>query len=256
MASSFSPNVVTGPRLHALLWQQVARADSSAERMRWIEIAFEHGRKKGMAFAMAEALADPLSSVEASVSLGGYADSAGTIHLVNGHPAQAVAWQEAARLAADAGNADAQRAFSALSPLLFISSHDEATFYTPARLSEWWDQYEDTAPSIRLRQGDRLFTRLSDLGVDVPQTLLDAVLAAPAVTTTAPPAVLWRQLLQAIHHDRLGETVLTGLAAMDDKGLAYTHPALLSAIITGLRLTGLEEDARNLALETMIMDGF
>lgn len=255
-SQSFTSRLVTGPRLNALLWQQVAQAGSNAERMRWIEIAFEHSRKNDMAFAMAGALAEPLTSVDASMSLGGYADSAGAIHLINGNHSAAIAWYEAARLASESGNDDAKRAHSALWPLLVISDNTGAVTYNAARLTQWWNHNDVMDPSMRLIRGDRFFTRLGDLGMDVPQDLLNAVLAAPSVTTTTPPANLWRQLLDAIRHDRLGETVLASLAAIDDDGLAHTSPALLSATITGLRLLHLEADARSLAFDTMIIDGF
>ncbi|UCH75725.1 MAG: hypothetical protein JSU82_07825 [Rhodospirillales bacterium] len=82
--------------------------------------------------------------------------------------------------------------------------------------------------------------------------LLDGVSRAPALA--ADPAYL-RQFRGAATAGRKGETALLALLILGRGGVADTGPGLMSEIIIGLRMVGLEEEARRLALEAALEGG-
>ena len=50
----------------------------------------------------------------------------------------------------------------------------------------------------------------------------------------------------------LGESIVLGLIALGDLGLAGADMSLLSSVISGLKRLGLEEEARAMAVEILI----
>ncbi|GEQ97744.1 hypothetical protein JCM17844_13810 [Iodidimonas gelatinilytica] len=238
-----------GIELDALLWQLAAKSQSPHERIRWIEIALERGRSRGLITAMAGALAEPLEAITASMALAGYADSAGRIHLLNGRAEDAVAWYEAARLAADQGNLDARRALLALWPLMAVMDETGHVAIDPDMLTLWMTTHSGRTEHEQLSRADLLFTVLEGLGKPVPFDLQQRALTAPLRHGPIPPATLWRQLIQAITSHRTGETVLTTLVALGEDGPAFVSAPVLSTLLVGLREAGLEQDSRRLAME-------
>ncbi|GGO08638.1 hypothetical protein GCM10007972_09230 [Iodidimonas muriae] len=245
-----------GIKLDALLWQLAAKSQSPHERIRWIEIALERGRSRGLVTAMAGALADPLEAITASMALAGYADSAGRIHLLNGHVEDALAWYEAARLAADQGNLDARRAMLALWPLMAVIDETGTVSIEPDMLDLWMSTHPGRTEHEQLSRTDLLFTVFEGLGKPVPFDLQQRALTAPLRHGPIPPATLWRQLIQAITSHRTGETVLTTLVALGEDGPAFVSTPVLSTLLVGLREAGLEQDSRRLAMEALIEQGF
>ncbi len=70
-----------------------------------------------------------------------------------------------------------------------------------------------------------------------------------------PPAALWYGLRTATEDLRLGESVLMALLCLGEEGLNRVHPFTLNEIVRGLRLIGLEDEVRALAVEAAIAAG-
>jgi hypothetical protein len=239
-------HLVSGLKLDALLWQFAADAKTPAERARWIEIAFQHSRKAGRARAMAAALSGPLDALDASMSLAGYADSMGRVHLLNGQPEQALGWYEAARIAADAGNADALRAQKALWPLILIADADPSMGFEAALLDQW------LASADKVR-ADLLLSIFHELGYSLETADTRSLWLATAPSRTGPSAFLWRQMVEAIREQRLGESLLTSLVAIRHSGgIDGLSAPVLATILAALREADLKPYARDLALDVLL----
>ncbi|GER05419.1 hypothetical protein JCM17846_31010 [Iodidimonas nitroreducens] len=239
-------HLVSGLKLDALLWQFAAEAKTPAERARWIEIAFQHGRKAGRARAMAAALSGPLDALDASMSLAGYADSMGRVHLLNGQPEQALGWYEAARIAADAGNADALRAQKALWALILIADADPSMGFEAALLDQWLASADEA-------RADLLLSILYELGYSLETADTRPLWLATAPARTGPSAFLWRQMVEAIREQRLGESLLTSLVAIRHSGgIDGLSAPVLATILAALREANLKPYARDLALDVLL----
>lgn len=247
---------VTGLRLDALVYQRAMRADRPAARLDWMGRLMERGRTEGRAFVVAEAMGGPVAALDPSTDLAAFAGIAGRILLLAGDIDGASAWYDAARRATDAGDPDAREALVELWPLLVVTDRSAAVPYSRRMLQLWWQGRGRLEEAERLARGDRLFSLLGELGHEVPDELRHAVLAAPPARMATPPSLLWRQLILAAMDERLGESVLTALAAVGEAGPQRASPALLTTAVGALQAAGLEREARRFAMEALVAGGF
>ena len=250
------PAPIRGLRLEALLYQRAIATDDPEARLQWMADVLERARKTERTFAVAEALAGPLSAIAAEPSLAPFADVAGRIHLAIGDVDAALPWYEAARMAADMGSVAARNALVRLWPLLVVTDRSRSVPYSRRMLELWWQGRGELDRAARLTRGDRLFSLFLELGFDVPAHLRHAAMAAPHRRKATPPSTLWRQLIVVALDERLGEGVLTALAALGEAGSDAAQPAVMSTAVGALMAVGLEAEARRLALESLIAAGF
>jgi len=247
---------IRGLRLDALLYQRAVGAEDPEERLEWMASLVKRARKAERTFAVAEALVAPLSSVSAEPSLAPFADTAGRIHLTNGEVDPALRWYEAARMAADMGSGAARGALVRLWPLLVVTDRSRSVPYSRRMLELWWQGRGELDRAERLTRGDRLFALFEELEFDVPAHLRHAAMAAPHRRATTPPSTLWRQLIIAAIEERVGEAVLTTLAALGEAGSDAAQPAVTATAVGALTAVGLDAEARRLALESLVAAGF
>lgn len=249
-----------GLRREALMYRRAVAAASPEERAWWIERAFTGARERDLAVALAPALNGPLAGLEPSVTgsvvPAGFAAVAGRIALLAGDTGRALAWYEAARLAAAGGDTAATQALIALWPLIVVSDQSGSVPFSERLLDLWWQGRATLPEAERLRRGDLLFGLLGALGHEVPPTLLRQTLVASAQDSASPAIGLWRGLLLAATAGRSGEGVLSVLVGHGERGPAGTAPAFVAASTGALMALDLENEARRLALEALIAAGF
>ncbi len=91
---------------------------------------------------------------------------------------------------------------------------------------------------------------------DEPVGALDwAPLMAPPHEARLPSAALWIDQQQAVAGKRVGETALASILLVAAGERLSLEPMLLDRAISGLRVVGLEADARALAIEAAIDAG-
>lgn len=247
---------IRGLRLEALLYQRAVATENPEERLQWMADLMERARTAERIFAVTEALSGSLSAVRAEPSLAPFADVAGRIHLANGDVDAALRWYEAARMAADLGSTAARGALVRLWPLLVVTDRSRSVPYSRRMLELWWQGRGELDRADRLARGDRLFSLFEELGFDVTAHLRHAAMAAPHRRGATPPSTLWRQLIIAAIEKRLGEGVLTTLAALGEAGSDAAQPAVAATAVGALTAIGLEAEARRLALESLVAAGF
>jgi hypothetical protein len=95
------------------------------------------------------------------------------------------------------------------------------------------------------------------LGKPVPPAAW-VVLPPPSWTVAdrlAAPAASWLDLAEAAQAKRVGETVLAAIIVASFRDRLSTDPVTLYAVISSLKRTGVERDARRLALEAALVAG-
>lgn len=247
---------LTGLALDALLYQLAAETAEPLERTRWLRLAFERAREQGRESVIAEALLGPLAAVAPGPDMAFFADVAGRIELVAGNVGEALAWYDTARQAAAAQDAQATRALIDLWPLVVVTDSSETVPYSARILDLWWQGRAVLPLDERLARADILFGVLRALDYSVPEALWTQALTAPQPTGPAPPVALWQRMIAAATAQRLGESVLTVLVALGDAGPEKISPAAAVAVTGALARVGLRDEARRLALETLIARGF
>jgi hypothetical protein len=99
-----------------------------------------------------------------------------------------------------------------------------------------------------------LLVLLSGLGEDVPQALWASSFAPPH-QAAVPSAALWLDQQRAVTEKRVGETVLTSLILARNGDRLTGEPIVLARIVAGLKLIGLDREARALAVEAALDAG-
>lgn len=126
-------------------------------------------------------------------------------------------------------------------------------------MAVWLDEVlRGDDPAARARTAGQL-ALLQAMGVAVPEaawqrTSPDA--KADAKADNSPPgaanAALWRRLGEAAATGRVGETVLTSLLLLGERGPAAQPPDLVARVVASLRAVGLEDSARAVAREASV----
>lgn len=255
-----APPPPEGLRREALMYRRAVAAGSPEARAWWIERAFESARERGLAVALAPALDGPLGAIEPSATgtllPAGFAAVAGRIALLAGNTGRALAWYEAARLAAAGGDSAATGALIALWPLIVVSDGSGTVPFSERLLDLWWQGRATLPVEERLRRGDLLFALLGALGHEIPPALAREAVAAPAREAASPGIGLWRGLILAAAAGRTGEAVLSVAVGHGERGPAGTSPAFIAASTGALTALDLGNEARRLALEALIDAGF
>jgi hypothetical protein len=219
------------PRDRALLYQ-VARTDpASAARAAALKALLAEAKKRGDFVTMARVVVPVLLELAPSEELRSFAP-------------------EAARALLAAGRADAVTPWltylDGLVPMMLVPSKMAATEVKP-------NTHPDASP--RSPQFALLFALRSALGEDVPAESWIPFYLAGAHDTAVPSIALWLDQQRAATEKRVGETVLTSLILARAGERLTGEPIVLVRVIAGLKLVGLERDARALAVEAALDAG-
>ena len=94
------------------------------------------------------------------------------------------------------------------------------------------------------------------MGEFVPENIWLVLLDGPShQSITAPHPSGWFLLEGAASQARIGETVLLSLVILGDAGPARVEPMIAHRVLKALRNIGLNDEARALALETVVAAG-
>jgi hypothetical protein len=139
-------------------------------------------------------------------------------------------------------------------PLVTVRSpegFDETAF------ERWWNAAEGLGAEVRSARAARILTLAEALGVQVGDGAWARLLAAPApapAAVTMPSPGLMAGLKRAAAGGRVGETVLIALTVLGTERPSKLDIRILAPIVQALRLVGLDEPARKLAVEAVFDD--
>jgi hypothetical protein len=218
------------PRDRALLYQ-VARTDpAEAVRASALKALLAEAKKRGDVTTTARVVAPILAELPPSDALAPFAP-------------------DAMRALLAAGRADA-----AMPWLPLVDKTTAPLLTATAVLASGKPALESAGPPLPQAQASLLFALLGALGEDVPQTVWASYLAPPH-QAAVPSAALWLDQQRAVTEKRTGETVLTSLILARNGDHLTSEPIVLARIVAGLKLVGLDREARALAVEAALDAG-
>lgn len=137
-------------------------------------------------------------------------------------------------------------------PLMAITSVRVSGIARDLRL--WWSLAEEQG---RMAHADTLFALLEALDMPVAERIWDQLAAAdvPRMSGRTIPVSQWRQLTRAEQNGARGEVLALLLIALGDAGTLEMSPAMLSQAVHGLKQAGFEREARQLAIEALVLNG-
>lgn len=235
-----------GPRGHALLYLAAKAQPIGSARAEILQAMLAQSRKDGDFVLVGRVVAPLVLEMKPSMDLGWFAGDATRVLLLTGHPAEARYWfavadpdtahglYPLARLAVGRDIAwDGKQLAAAIAAALKADSEGGArqAAIVLALLSAFDDPIgpADWGP---------LFARL------------------PLASLDLPGAPIWFDLPRAGAGHRIGETVLLALVTAGEGGKLTAQPTRLGHAVEGLRVVGLEADARAMAVEAALSAGF
>jgi hypothetical protein len=236
------------PSSRALFYQAIRRAQQTAEKARLLHRALELARAEGGYPAAVATEMDALLELAPSADLAWFAADAGRAVYLAGRYERAGAWETVARLRAP-DDRDAAAAVRTLALLAQVAGGDEPLAWAPDAVDQWQAAQEAAGDTDAADRAARLFAVLAALGEPVGDRwsqLAGEPLADPA---------LRGQLAAAAAAGRRAETVALAAILLGPNGPAAANPVLVNEALTALGQVGLGDEARALALETVIASG-
>ena len=226
----------------AILYQAARSAAPGDTRAAAIAAFLDDAKKPGMFPLAARLMAPALGELGAADPSSPIAADAARALLVTGNTDAARGW-------IDASGSTALRALLRLATEPAEQDQDAAALLRAA-ITELASRDSAAAPA----QADMLVALFA--AFDEPVGALDwAPLMAPPHEAKLPSAALWIDQLQAVAGKRVGETALASILLVEAGEPLSQEPMLLGRAISGLRVVGLEADARALAVEAAIDAG-
>lgn len=243
----------SGPMSRALLYRATLSQTVPAAQAEALARALDIARSGGRFASAARAFLPQLTRVEATSDLVWFAPEAIRAFLVTGRPEAAQPWF--AVLNEVAGHdADMARAREQLMPVARLAGFAGADEWTLDRLADWWKAVKDT-PGARDKAA-MLTATLDALGEVVPESMWLELINGPThQSILAPHPSTWFLLDGASSQARIGETVLLSLVILGDGGPARAEPLIAHKVLGALRNIGLNDEARAMALETVVAAG-
>ena len=107
------------------------------------------------------------------------------------------------------------------------------------------------------RKAGMLYAMLDVFGHSVDDVFWADALSGPSGGDGHVPShALWREFLVAATAGRVGESLALGLLAIGRDGPGSMNLSALTSLLANFRALGLEPEARRLAVEALIMNGF
>ncbi len=244
---------LAGPLSRALLYQAVIAEPVPTARAEILRVALDKARAAGRFTTMARTALIAVQELVVGPEMVWFAADAGRALFAAGRWDEAVRWFDLAAQQSSL-NQEAAAAAVALWPLAALTSEVEEV--DVAMLEAWWNAQGGAADPRGHARAGMLLSLLQALGRGVPRQYWERLLTGPLsqpATMTSP--ALHHALRDAAANRRLGGTVLLALLSLGDGGPAAAGLPTLEAVVTSLRLVGLESDARSLALEAALAAG-
>ena len=177
--------------------------------------------------------------------------------LLAGDVQRAVQWYDFARRGAAGGDAEATRALINIWPLITIAINGSDIPWTNDILNLWWNGQALLAPDNRNDKATLFYAIAEAFGNHVPEDRwMDLVRESPVKKMRSIPLGVWREIIRAVGENKPAQSIILSLIAMGADGPGSLNANGISTVIRLLRSFGLEQDARQVAIEALAANDF
>lgn len=242
-----------GPRGRAALYQAARMQTVPTARAEVLQTAWRAARANGRYGTAVRVNLPLVLEIEPTSELVWFAADAGRALFYAGKKDEAFAWLDL--FSREARSPEGQEAFLELWPLAQLADGEDLVPWEPGVLGAWLEAEVQRSDDWQERAAT-LLSLFDALGEPVDSADWERLLGNLAQSHVAMPApAVWHALGAAAKNLRLGETVLLALVALGDGGPAEAPPFVLNAVVSSLRLVGLDAEARALAVEAAVAAG-
>jgi hypothetical protein len=245
----------------ALLYRKALVESIATAKAEILAQVFKLAREGGLFQSTARVYHRILKDLPATQDLVWFAPEAARALLAAGDGASAEIWFNVLRTT---GIVDEKAAAlrDQLAPLARLTGHTSDEDWSTTKLDAWWKAETATSEEKPVdieaahTRATLMYSLLEALGDPVPARRWEALLDGPPQSSTVmPQSALWRSLNKAVDEVKRGEVVLLGMLALGQAGPTQVNPIVLHQVVTSLRLVGLSNEARALALEAAVAAG-
>ena len=244
---------LSAPRANALLYQVAEIQEVPTARAEALTLAWKIARERGGYGTAVRVNLSSLQALEPAAELAWFAiDAVRALYTAGDHD-NAKRWFAMVQSNATPGNADAAMAVIKLWPLPFLrDARYQQGWDGVAVLGPWIDGMDilGGSPDQQAQQVEIVLTLLAAFDFAIPEEAWSPLLQNPlSVSSFVPAAGLWLHLRNAAERGAVGATTLFSLLALGKNGPAGADPIVLSEVVTALRNVGLDDAARQVAVE-------
>ena len=240
------PEIDPALRTRALLFHTALHQDVDSVRAEAVSAVLERAKAEDRFASAARVLLPALEALEPSAGFAWLARDMVRALLVTGRVERAGAWFRLLKGNA-ALNPESAKAMAQLKPLMRLAGAKEAEDWSPRDLAAWAQAADGGAG------GGLLFSLIEGFEEFIPDGLWNRLsVGSLRRATDMPDATLWRRLETAARLGRTGEAVLLSLVMFGEGGPAAAHPLVLRHVVRSLRASGLEDVAREIAVEAAV----
>lgn len=238
----------------ALLYQvSVKEAQLAVISSETMAVGLELAQKSNLYLSTAKLYQPIITDMNQTIDLLWFAPHAVRAQLAAGDWENAQTWATLLRNASFS-DVEAARAWTKLRPLAAMAGFDVDPKAIDQALRRWWAAQEETPQSFQ--KAAQLYAMIDGLGLSVPNDLWISLITGPKFSNIQKtnPAV-WIKLNKAGLAGRTGETLLMILHGLGMHDLKMADPTFMRDSLFALRMVGLEQNARMLAVEAALNAG-
>ena len=238
------------PRNRALLYQATKLSKLPVARGAAIQKAWELAGVDGTYLLSVGVYQPELEALQPGAELAWFAPEAARALFLLDQPERALAW--AATAQRYASEPEEKHAAALLWPLTALAEGSA----TGSGHGRWLSAMAEMNANEAGMKAGFAYTLFEAMGERISDDRWEALLQGAArADVLAPDPAYTRAFRKAASAGRLGETVLLAILLLGGGNLEEGDPALLSEIVIGLRMVGLENEARRLAIEAALAGG-
>lgn len=210
--------------------------------------------RDGMSAIGARLLSGPVSELQPTQDLVWFAETAGRILAGSGNVTKARPWLD--MLAADAlRGTDSVEAVKDLWPEAAVIGPEHASSIEASGWKAWYGRLSNNRPDEAERLTSLVFGLVGSLGGDLPKEALWTMLKNDAGMVGRVTDTGTRTLLRdATVYGRIAEATALALISIGEAGTSGASPVLIEDSIGALRSSGLESDAKAIALDALLAE--
>ncbi|RAU21962.1 antifreeze protein [Paramagnetospirillum kuznetsovii] len=238
------------PRSRVLLLRAAQQEQTPSIRAELIARILAAAAERGAYSGTARLYAPIIADLRPNPDLAPFAPAMARALYAAGRPEAAGAWSAIAK-----SDPSTARAADDLWALARINRMGDAAMTAPETYGAWLSARELPADQAE-RRATVAFDLLQAIGEKVPALEWLAAPHGPHPVQPVPVRADVKALLRSAAEGlRTGETVMLALAALGEGGLDKADPDLLNRVVAYLRLVGLTQEARDLAVEAALANG-
>lgn len=245
------------PLADALLYQAASKQPVDQNKADILDAIWQRATENNDIGRKAVLNKGTLTSIALTLSLRGKAHSIARGLLLAGDIDQAKRWYDFSKQGAAGGDAEATHTFINIWPLIMIASDNGDNLWSEDELNLWWESQTEFSPESRDRKATLFYAIAEAFGHQVPQDNWASLIGGNHdQDMKSIPLEVWRELIRAVEERKPAESILLGLIAMGADGPGSLDGTGISTVIRMLRMFDLEQEARNIAIEALVANGF